>query len=98
MSTYIALSRFTEQGIRNVKDTVKRADAAKELATRHGCQMREIYWTLGKYDIVVLLEAPDDASATAFNLALCSLGNVRTQTLKAFNKDETAAVLAKIQS
>jgi uncharacterized protein with GYD domain len=96
MSTYIALATFTDQGIRGVKDTVKRADAAKELATKHGCKMREIYWTLGKYDIVVLLEAPDDASATAFNLALCAAGNVRTQTLKAFNRDETAAMLGKI--
>ncbi len=98
MASYIALAHFTDQGIRSVKDTVKRADAAKELATRYGVKMTQIWWTLGKYDIVVLLDAPDDASATAFNLALCSAGNVRTQTLKAFTRDETAAILGKLQA
>lgn len=97
MASYIALATFTDQGIRSVKDTVKRADAAKELAKRYGVTMTQIWWTLGQYDIVVLLDAPDDASATAFNLALCSAGNVRTQTLKAFTRDETAAMLGKLQ-
>ncbi|WBY02561.1 GYD domain-containing protein [Ramlibacter tataouinensis] len=98
MASYIALAKFTDQGIRSIKDTVKRADAAKELAKRYGVTMTQIWWTLGKYDIVVVLDAPDDASATAFNLALCSAGNVRTQTLKAFNRDETAAILGKLQA
>lgn len=96
MSTYIALAKFTDQGLKSVKETVKRADSAKEMAAKYGVQMKDIYWTLGKYDIVVLLEAKDDASLTAFNLALCSMGNVKFQTMKAFNKDETAALLGKL--
>ena len=97
MSTYIALAKFTEQGLKGVKDTVKRADSARDMASKYGVQMKEIYWTLGEYDIVVLLEAKDDASLTAFNLALCSMGNVKFQTMKAFNRDETSALLGKIQ-
>jgi uncharacterized protein with GYD domain len=97
MSTYIALAKFTEQGLKSVKDTVKRAEAARETASKYGVQMKDIYWTLGEYDLVVLLDAQDDASLTAFNLALCSAGNVKFQTMKAFTKDETAALLGKIQ-
>ena len=97
MSTYIALAKFTDQGIKSVKDTVRRADAAKEAASRYGVRMTNIYWTLGEYDLVVLLEANDDASLTAFNLAVCSAGNVKFQTLRAFSRDETTALLGKIQ-
>lgn len=97
MQTYIALARFTDQGLKSVKETVRRADTAKDLASRYGVRMMDIYWTLGEYDIVVLLEAQDDASLTAFNLALCSMGNVKFQTLRAFSRDETAALLGKIQ-
>ncbi len=97
MSTYIALAKFTDQGLKSVKDTVKRADAARDMASKYGVQMKDIYWTLGKYDLVVLLDAKDDASVTAFNLALCSMGNVKFQTMKAFTKDETTALLGKIQ-
>ena len=97
MSTYIALAKFTDQGIKTVKDTVKRADMARETASKYGVQMKDIYWTLGEYDIVVLLDAKDDASLTAFNLALCSMGNVKFQTLRAFTREETTALLGKIQ-
>ncbi len=97
MSTYIALAKFTDQGIKSVKDTVKRADMAREAAAKYGVQMKDIYWTLGEYDIVVLLDAKDDASLTAFNLALCSMGNVKFQTLRAFTRDETEALLGKIK-
>ncbi|KQT07995.1 GYD domain-containing protein [Ramlibacter sp. Leaf400] len=97
MSTYIALAKFTDQGLKGVKDTVKRAEAAREMASKYGVQMKDIYWTLGEYDIVILLDAQDDASLTAFNLALSSMGNVKFQTLKAFNRDETTALLGKIK-
>lgn len=97
MSTYIALAKFTDQGLKGVKDTVKRAEAAREMASKYGVQMKDIYWTLGEYDIVILLDAQDDASLTAFNLAICSMGNVKFQTLKAFNRDETTALLGKIK-
>lgn len=96
MVTYIALSNFTDQGIRSVKDTTKRADAVKEAAKKFGASMTQIYWTLGKYDVVAIIEAPDEASATAFALAIGMAGNIRTQTLRAFSKDEMNGVLAKL--
>jgi uncharacterized protein with GYD domain len=97
MQTYIALAKFTDQGLKSVKDTVRRADTAKDMAARYGVRMKDIWWTLGEYDIVVLLEADDEAGLTAFNLALCSAGNVKFQTLRAFTREETAALLGKIQ-
>ncbi|HYD76361.1 GYD domain-containing protein [Ramlibacter sp.] len=96
MATYFALVTFTDQGLRSVKDTVKRADAAQELASRFGVRMTEIHWTLGPCDVLVKCEAQDEASVTAFNLALCSAGNVRTQTLRAFSRDEMAKVIEKL--
>jgi uncharacterized protein with GYD domain len=96
MATYIALSSFTDQGIRGVKDTTKRADAVREAAKKFGANMTQIYWTLGHYDLVAVIEAPNDESATAFALAIGSAGNVRTQTLRAFTKDEMSGILAKL--
>lgn len=96
MATYIVLNTFTEQGIRTVKDTVSRADAVRETARKFGVTVKEIYWTLGEYDVVALFEANDDASITAFTLALGAQGNVRTQMLRAMNRDEMRGVLAKI--
>ena len=96
MATYIVLTNFTEQGIRNVKDTTKRADAAKELAAKFGVTMKDFYWTLGSYDVVLVCEAKDDAALTAFGLAVGSAGNVRTQTLRAFTRDEMNGVLSKL--
>ena len=96
MATFIALGNFTDQGIRNVKDTVKRADMVKEAAQKAGVTMKDIMWTLGSYDMVVTFEASDDAAMTAFALAVGAAGNVRTQTLRAFNRSEMAAILAKM--
>jgi len=72
MATYIMLANFTDQGIRNVKDTTKRADAVREAAKKFGVNMKEIYWTMGQYDMVVIAEAPDDASISAYALAVLS--------------------------
>jgi uncharacterized protein with GYD domain len=96
MATYIVLASFTDQGIRNVKDTTKRADAVRELATKFAVTAKEFFWTLGSYDVVSIFEAPDDASMTALGLAIGSSGNVRTQTLRAFSRDEMNGVLAKL--
>lgn len=97
MATYIALANFTDKGIGSVRDTTKRADAVKEMASKYGVTMKDIYWTLGKYDIVTICEAKDEASITAFGLALGEAGNVRTQTLRAFTKDEMNGVLGKMK-
>ncbi len=96
MATFIALANFTDKGLAGIKDTTKRADAVKEMASKFGVRMKDIYWTLGKYDIVILCEAPDDASITAFGLAVASAGNVRMQTLTAFSKDEMNVILGKM--
>ena len=81
MSTYIALMNFTDQGIRSVKETIKRSDAAQKLGKEYGVTFKSIHWTQGQYDIVCEFEAKDEASLAAFGLALASQGNVRSQTL-----------------
>ncbi|HEX6996545.1 MAG TPA: GYD domain-containing protein [Gammaproteobacteria bacterium] len=96
MPTYIALSTFTDQGIRSVKETTKRADAIKKAGQKLGANMTQVYWTLGEYDIVSIIEAPDDESATAFALSIGAAGNVRTQTLRAFSRTEIDAVLNRL--
>jgi uncharacterized protein with GYD domain len=96
MATYIVLSSFTDQGVRNAKDTTKRADAVREQARKFGVTTKEIFWTLGSYDVVAIFEAPDDASITALGLAIGASGNVRTQTLRAFTREEMNGVLAKL--
>ena len=96
MGTYIALFNFTDQGIRSVKDTTKRADAVKEAAKKFGANITQIYWTLGQYDVVSIIEAPNDESATAFTLSIGAAGNVRSQTLRAFSKDEMNGILGKM--
>ena len=97
MPTYIALSNFTEQGLKNVKDTTKRADAVRESAKKLNVEITQIYWTLGQHDVVVILDAPDDAAATAFALATGAAGNVRTQTLRAFSKQEMDGILRNLK-
>ncbi len=96
MATYITLMKFTGQGIRNVKDSVKRAEAFKEEAKRLGVTVKDIYWTLGQYDIVATVEGPDDPSVTALGLSLGALGNVQTQTLRAFGPAEMKQILDKM--
>ncbi|MFP3568423.1 GYD domain-containing protein [Paraburkholderia sp. SIMBA_030] len=96
MATYVVLAQFTDQGIRNIKNSPQRADQAAELARSFGCEMKQIYWTLGEYDIVTIVEAPDEQSFMSFGFALGSAGNVRTQTLRAFTKNEFSASLAKL--
>ena len=96
MATFVVLTNFTDQGIRNVKDSTKRADAVKEMAKKFGVTAKEFFWTLGSYDVVAIFEAPDDASMTAFGLAIGSGGNIRTQTLRAFSREEMNGILAKL--
>jgi uncharacterized protein with GYD domain len=96
MATYIVLANFTEQGIRHVADSPKRAEAVKALAQKAGVTMKEVYWTLGAHDLIVVFEAPDDESMTALGLSIGKLGNVRTQTLRAFSAAEMKGILSKV--
>ena len=94
MPTFVALLSFTDQGIKTVKDTVQRAEAATALGKRLGANIKELFWTLGPYDVVAVVEAPDDETATRFALATGSQGNVRTLTMRAFGRDEVTRILA----
>jgi uncharacterized protein with GYD domain len=96
MALYIVLANFTEQGIRNVKDSPKRAEAFRDMAKKCGVTVKDTFWTLGQYDIVAILEAPDDVSITALGLSLGTLGNVRTQTLRAFSSADIKSILGKM--
>lgn len=96
MATYIVLSSFTDQGIRTIKDTTKRADTVRETARKMGIETKSLYWTVGKYDVVATFEAPDDESMTALALAIAGAGSVRTQTMRAYGKDEMTGVLGKL--
>ncbi len=96
MATYVALFNWTDQGIRNVTQTVNRYDKSTELAERHGVSFEQVYWTVGPYDIVAVFEAPDDESASAFLLELSSAGNLRTTTLRAYDRDEMSGILQRL--
>ena len=96
MATYILFATYTEQGIRGIKDTVKRAAAVKELAAKAGANMKETYWTLGQFDVVAVLEAPDDETMTAFSLSVAKLGNVKTQTLRAFSSKDMEGIIGRL--
>jgi uncharacterized protein with GYD domain len=96
MPTFVSLINWTEQGIATFKDTVVRAADARNAATAMGGQIKDIYWTVGQYDLVTVAEFPDDETATAFLLALSSRGNLRTTTLRAFGDDEMTRIVGKV--
>jgi uncharacterized protein with GYD domain len=96
MATFVVLAGFTDQGIKNVKDTVNRAEAFKGMAKKVGVTVKDLYWTLGKYDVIALCEAPDDEAATALSLSIGALGNIRSETLRAFSIDEMKGILGKM--
>ena len=97
MAMYVSLLQFTAQGIRNVKDTIKRAAAATAEAEKMGAKVTDSFWTMGAYDVVLLLEAPNDETVSAFSLKLGSLGNVKSQTMRAFSRKEMEGILAKVK-
>jgi uncharacterized protein with GYD domain len=88
MATFISTIRFTQQGVQNINDTGKRANAFKAAAKKLGVKVTNIFWTLGEYDGLLILEAPDDETAAAAFLHLASLGNVHTTTMRAFTSAE----------
>jgi uncharacterized protein with GYD domain len=96
MALYTVLANFTEQGIRNVKETTHRAEAVEAAARKAGITVKSILWTLGSYDLVCQFDAPDDAAVTAFGLAIGMQGNVRTQTMRSYTRDEMNAILARL--
>jgi uncharacterized protein with GYD domain len=96
MPTYISLVQFTDKGIQAAKDTTQRvADWAAKVKSK-GVSIKQMYWTLGQYDQVCVFEAPDDETAAGVLLAADILGNIRTQTLRAFTPSEMEKILASV--
>ena len=96
MVTYVVLGNFTDQGIRTAKDSPKRAEAFKKMAETFGITVKELFWTQGGYDVVTILEAPDEFSVMTLSLSLGALGNVRTESLRAFSAADMAKVVEKM--
>lgn len=96
MSIYIMLMNYTEQGIGNVKGSPKRADAARFLAKSCGAELKELYLTMGEYDLIAAVEAEKDEAVARFALALGSIGNVRSKTLKAFTEQEYRNIIESL--
>ena len=98
MATFISLINLTQQGIRDFKESPDRAAKFKSIAEKIGATVKEVYWTIGPHDAVVIMEAPDDETAAAVMLGLGSLGNVRSQTLRAFNSSQMEDIISKVPS
>ena len=96
MVAYVVLAKFTDQGIRAAKDSPKRADAFKAMAKTFDVTVKELLWTQGRYDVVTIVEAPDEMSAMALSLSLGALGNVRTETLRAFSAADMTTIVGKM--
>jgi uncharacterized protein with GYD domain len=93
MSAYIVLGNFTEQGVKNVKETVNRARAANQAHQAAGVRFIGVWWTLGPYDAVIVIEAPDDETVTRLLLAMGMQGNARTVTMRAFSEEEMERIV-----
>jgi uncharacterized protein with GYD domain len=93
MSIYVMLMNYTEQGIGNIKGSPKRADAARFLAKSCGAELKDLYLTMGEYDLIAIVEAEEDDAVAKFALALGSIGNVRSTTLKAFTEQEYRTII-----
>jgi len=96
MGTYVSLINYTDQGIRNVKESPKRVDAARKLLKDLGGELKAFYLTMGTYDIVTVAEAPNDETVAKFVLVLASGGNVRTLTMKAFTEPEYRKLISTL--
>jgi uncharacterized protein with GYD domain len=89
-------AQFTQQGITKIKNTAKRAEDFKLMASAHSVTVKEIFWTLGQYDVVVVVDARDEMAIAALSMSAGALGNARTQTLRAFSETEIKTVLGRM--
>ena len=96
MATFITTIKFTQQGIKDIDHTTQRAATFKSEAKKQGVTVKEIYWTLGDFDGLLILDAPDDATATSALLHLGAMGNVHTTTMRAFDAAEMDKILTKV--
>jgi uncharacterized protein with GYD domain len=96
MATFITTIKYTQQGVKGIDETTKRAAALKTAAKKMGVKVTDIFWTMGEYDGLLILDAPNDETATTLLLHLAALGNVHTTTVRAFNAAEMDKILAKV--
>ncbi|HMD21350.1 MAG TPA: GYD domain-containing protein [Alloacidobacterium sp.] len=96
MAAYMVLSKWTAQGVQNVKQSPSRVDAARKAFEATGFKLKEVYMTLGQYDIVLVVEAPDDATFAKALLTVVAGGNIQTETLRAFTEDEYRAIVSSL--
>jgi len=96
MAHYVILATFTDQGLKVAKESPKRAEAFRQMAQTFGVTVKDIFWTQGRYDIVAVTEAPDEIAATALNLSPSALGNILTESLRAFSAEEMGKIVAKM--
>src|SRR5512133_1880465 len=96
MATYIQLSRYTQQGIQSAKQGPARVDASKQALRQAGGELKAFYLTTGQYDFVSIVEAPNDEVMARFALALGALGNIRTETMRAFTEDEYRKIISSL--
>ena len=97
MATYVSLVRYTDQGIRNIKESPSRLDAAKKLFQAGGGELKQFYLAMGKYDIVIIAQAPDDEAAAKVTLTLGALGSVRTETMRVFDEAEYRKIVGSLK-
>jgi len=95
MATFITLVNFTDQGIKNVKESPERLNAFRGMAEKVGLTVKSVHYTLGQHDMVLIAEGSEEAFMAA-GLKLGSLGNVRTQTLRGFSADEFKKFISKM--
>lgn len=96
MATYIVLANWTDDGIKNVKDTIQRAQNFRTLCEQRGVKVLSLHWTQGRYDNIAIVEAPDEQAMMASLFASCQRGYIRTETLRAFTDSEMSAILQKV--
>ena len=96
MATYIILVNYTQEGIQKVKESPKRPDAVKMLARRFGAELTDFYLCMGVYDIIVVMQAPNDETVAKFVLAISSLGYIRTTTVRAFSETEYREIIQSL--
>ena len=96
MPAYVSLFNFTEQGIRNIKDSPNRAKAVAKAIEGMGGRMIGIWWLLGQYDGIVILDAPNDEVVTQLLMMTGMQGNVRTLTMRAFSEEEASNIISRL--
>ena len=95
MPRYVVLYRFTDQGLKNIKDTVKRAQATRKANEARGFKVIGTYWTQGQYDLVSIVETPDEDSINVALFNVAEAGNVHSETMRAYDENEMTKALAK---